>query len=125
MRNPPVLAALLLLTSTAAFAAQPCQTFHGRFRFYSADGQYRVWHIGTHHTFMPPWGPSDVGYLNAGWNRAMDILDRHNPNPKSPPDDLQLFADFTVCPTEPLHPGAAQRATIKSIRHPRIVPWTN
>ena len=32
-----------------------------------------------------------------------------------------LFADFTICPTEPLKKGAAQPVTVKKIAHPRVV----
>ena len=124
MRKTNYLLALTLAAASTLHAAQPCQTFHGRFRLYSADGQLRIWHIGTHHEFMPPDG-EDQDYGIGGWDRVMDILNHNNPNPNSPPDDVQLFADFTVCPTEPLHPGAAQRATVKSIHHPHVVPWTN
>jgi len=53
MRITQTLATLLILTTPLAFAAEACQTIHGRAIYYSGDGQLRIWHIGTHHTFRP------------------------------------------------------------------------
>jgi len=33
-----------------------------------------------------------------------------------------LFADFTVCPTEPFRKGAAQPVIVKKVEHPYVVP---
>lgn len=118
-----LLAAFALLIACASYAAEPCQMFHGRARFYSADGQFRIWHIGTHHEFMPS-RYVDQDEWGHGWDRVLDLLNKGNPHPSSP-SDQQLFADFTVCPIEPFHQGAAQSATVKSIRRAHIVPWTN
>ncbi len=118
MRTLPILAALLILTSTSAFATEPCQSFRGRALYYSADGQFRIWHIGTHHTFEPPDMPGPNPDYEPSWDRLMTILLAGRQNP----DDNAVFADFVVCPTEPFRKGAAQEATIKSIRHPHVVP---
>jgi hypothetical protein len=32
-----------------------------------------------------------------------------------------LFADFTICPSEPFKPGAAQPAIVKSVKHPHVI----
>jgi len=123
MRPTLALTALLLLTPITATAAEPCQTFHGRARLYSADGQLRIWHIGTHHEFMPS-READQDEWGHGWDRVINILNRGNLAPATP-TTLQLFADFTVCPIEPFRQGAAQSASVKSIHHARVTPWPN
>jgi len=118
MRIPSTLATLLILTTPLAFAAEPCQSFHGRALYYSADGQLRIWHIGTHHTFEPPDMPGPNPDYEPSWDRLMTLLldGSHDP------DSHALFADFVVCPTEPFRKGATQKAIIQSIRHPHVVP---
>jgi hypothetical protein len=118
MRTIPTLAALLIVASSSAFAAEPCQSFHGRALYYSADGQFRIWHIGTHHTFEPPDMQGPNPDYEPSWNRLMKILLGGNQNP----DDHAVFADFVVCPTEPFRKGTAQKAIIQSIRRPHVVP---
>src|ERR1700761_634214 len=53
MRTPTLLALALTLAAPALRAAEPCRVIHGRARAYPADGQLRIWDIGTHHTFSP------------------------------------------------------------------------
>jgi len=59
-----------------------------------------------------------------GWDRVIDLLNKGNLAPTTPPTN-QVFADFTVCPIEPLRKGAAQSASVKSIRNAHVVPWPN
>jgi hypothetical protein len=46
---------------------------------------------------------------------------RERPNQASPESTVYLYADFLVCPTEPLKKGAVQEANIKSASHRRYV----
>jgi hypothetical protein len=118
MRILRALAALLIVASSSAFAAESCQSFHGRAIYYSADGQFRIWHIGTHHEFEPPDLVGSDPDLESSWNRVMTILLAGS----NDPDSHALFADFIVCPTEPFRKGAAQRAIVQLIHHPHVVP---
>ena len=118
MRIPRTLSALLILISTSAYAAELCQSFHGRALYYSADGQFRIWHIGTHHEFEPPEMDGPDPDYEPSWDRLMQILLAGSRDP----DSHALFADFVVCPTEPFRKGAAQKAIIRHIRHPHVVP---
>ncbi|SEG65593.1 hypothetical protein SAMN05421819_4049 [Bryocella elongata] len=108
-------ALLLSLFAVTLHAAEPCQTFHGRARFYSADGQLRIWHIGTHHEFMP-----DYRFDDPSWDRVVDRL-KNGAESAGAAGNNDLFATFTVCPTEPFRQGAAQTAIVHSMRHPVIV----
>ncbi len=90
---------------------------HGRANFYGGDGQLRIWHIGTHHTYEPD---------EASWDRVMKWLEDGVPasekaNYAIPASAVYLYADFLVCPIEPFKQGAVQRATIKSASHRRYV----
>jgi hypothetical protein len=118
MRIAQTLATLLILTTPLAFAAEPCQSFHGRALFYSADGQFRIWHIGTHHEFEPPDMPGSNPDYEPSWNRLMTVLLAGSQNP----DDHAVYGDFVVCPTQPYHHGAVQPAVIRSMSHLRVVP---
>jgi len=98
-------------------AAESCTTFHGRAHFYSGDRQLRIWQIGTHHEYEP-----DV----SSWDQVMDWLiagvkPSERKNYASPASGVYLFADFTVCPTEPLRRGALQKAKVKSAMHRHYV----
>jgi hypothetical protein len=116
---------LLLATviPAVAHAAEPCQTFHGRARYYPGDGQLRIWRIGTHHTFMPS-DREDQDFGVDGWDKVIALINRGNPHPNLPAEQ-QVFATFTVCPIEPLTKGASQRAAVTAIHHAVTVPWTN
>jgi hypothetical protein len=119
------LAVFLLLTVGIAFSQKSsassdsksrvtakCKVIHGRAHLYGGDGQLRIWHIGTHHEYQPDdssW-PVVVRWLEAG------IGDKINAA-ASPISNVSMFADFLVCPVEPLKKGAVQTAIIKSATH--------
>ena len=117
MRIAPTLAILLTL-STPAFAAEPCQTIHGRDIYYSADGQLRLWHIGTHHEFEPD---AYQGNTASSWDKIITLLKAGDTSPAAGSNNA-LYGDFVVCPTKPYHEGAVQPATIRSMSHLRVVP---
>lgn len=112
-----VLVSLAFFAASDLYAADPCKVIHGRAHFYGGDGQLRIWHIGTHHEYEPD---------EASWDRVMKWLEDGVPesekaNYASPASAVYLYADFLVCPTEPLKKGAVQRAEIKSVSHRRYV----
>jgi hypothetical protein len=113
MKLPSFLTIFLLLAVQCH--AQSCLTIHGRARFYSGDGQLRIWHIGTHHEFA------------IYDDTSSDMLFKYLCSPKyactieNPP--TSLYADFTVCPAEKFKQGAAQPARVKNIAHAVVVPW--
>lgn len=109
MRTLLISAALLALTSTPAFAAEPCQNIHGRAKMYLGDGQLRIWHIGTGHTF-------NLGEDEASWKLLGPLMN----DPTGMPTNV-VFADFLVCPTERFVEGATQAAVVKRIRHPHVL----
>ena len=102
--------AFVITLSPAAFAQEPCQDIHGRARLYIADGKLRIWQIGTKHEFEPADKTS--------WDKVARYLD----NGGSPANQPSLYADFTLCPTQPYKAGSVQRATVKDIQHARVVP---
>jgi hypothetical protein len=87
---------------------EPCITIHGRATWYRGDGSFALWHIGTHHTF---YLSSKESYELVCQYFACDSPDRQP----------ALFADFTICPTEPFRKGAQQGAIIKEIEHPIVI----
>lgn len=100
--------ALVAAISQIAFA-QNCMKIHGRAVDYRGDGFFAIWHIGTHHVFSP----SD--------EQSVELVCRYfdcDSGDRQP----ALFADFTICPTEPFVSGAAQGATVKAIENPRVIP---
>jgi hypothetical protein len=120
MRLVLPLALLLLVAarSSPCLATERCQAFYGRMVLYPADGQLRLWHIGTHHEFQPEYTGSDGG---ASWDKAVDLLKAGNEAAGAAGDNT-LYADFVVCPTEPLRKGWVQSATIRSMSHIHVVP---
>jgi hypothetical protein len=94
----------------SVFAVEPCRVIHGRARIYTGDGNLRIWHIGTDHEFEPADG--------ADWDRFTKILLPHGLSGTQ----YDLYADFTICPTEPFKAGSVQRVIVKAIKHPRVVP---
>ena len=108
---------LLLAYVSSARASEPCQTIHGRAHFYGGDGQLRIWHIGTHHEYEPDQSSWDtvMSWLEAG------VPDSEKSNYASPASAVDLYADFIICPTEPLVKGAVQHAEVKSASHRRYV----
>ncbi len=117
MRFLPTLAALILLIPTPAFAAEPCQTIHGRAIYYSADGQLRLWHIGTHHEFEPN---AYQGATPNSWDKIITLLKAGDNSPAAGSNNA-LYGDFVVCPTKPYREGAVQPATLRSMSHLRVV----
>lgn len=84
-----------------------CVVIRGRAIEYRGDGFFAIWHIGTHHIFMPADAQSS--------NLICKYFDCES-------GDRQpaLFANFTVCPTRPYARGAAQPAIVKRIAHPVV-----
>jgi hypothetical protein len=118
MRIAPTLATLLILIATSAFAAEPCQTIHGRAIYYSADGQLRLWHIGTHHEFEPDNSQANP---KTSWDKIITLLKAGDNSPAAGSNNA-LFGDFVVCPTAPYRKDAVQPAIIRSMSHLRVVP---
>ena len=91
---------------------------HGRAHLYGADGQLRIWEVGTHHEYQPnqaSWSAVE-GWLNEGPKSAGKS---GNPSPASA---VYLFGDFLICPTELYKKGAVQTALIKDVKRRRYVP---
>jgi hypothetical protein len=109
--------AALLLASAPAASPEPCQVIHGRAHFYSADGQLRIWHIGTHHEFEPDASsdPKVMRWLEEG------VPDAEKKNYASPASNVMLYGDFAICPTEPFREGAVQTAKVLSVWHRHYV----
>jgi hypothetical protein len=118
MRIAPTLATLLILIVPRAFAAEPCQSIHGRAIYYSADGQLRLWHIGTHHEFE---ADAYAGATPNPWDKIIALLKAGDTSPAAGSNNA-LYGDFIVCPTRPYREGAVQPATIRSMSHLRVVP---
>jgi hypothetical protein len=97
--------------STAAQPSQPekCFPIRGRAILYRGDGFFAIWHVGTHHIFYP----AD----KASADLLCDYMDCTSPR-RQP----ALFADMTVCPTEPYKKGWAQPVVVKSVTHSYVVP---
>jgi len=95
--------ALVPLTS-----AQACFQIHGRAMEYRGDGFFAIWHIGTHHIFSPDADSADFvcKYFDC----------------ESGDRQPALFAEFTICPTEPFVKGAAQMVKVTAVSHPFVVP---
>lgn len=105
MRHTLLTLLALLMLPNSLIAGEPCQEIHGRARLYTGDGQLFIWHLGTHHEF---WILDD---------KSWDLIFKYIPDGGG----KDLYANFTVCPTRPFRNDAAQPATVKSIRHPRLV----
>jgi hypothetical protein len=106
-----VVLVLLAAATVSAQTAEPCITIHGRANYYGADGQLRIWHIGTHHEFKPD---------ASSWDRVMGwLLDGVAPSERksyaSPHSSVFLFGDFEICPTEHFHQGAVQEAKVTKV----------
>jgi hypothetical protein len=108
---------LLLVCAGTSLAGEMCKTIHGRAHFYGGDGQLRIWQIGTHHEYEPDHASDGtvMGWLEAG------VPDAEKANYASPASAVYLYADFLICPTEPLTKGAVQHAEVKSALHRRYV----
>ena len=88
---------------------QKCFPIRGRAILYRGDGFFAIWHLGTHHIFYP----AD----KASADLLCDYMDCTSPR-KQP----ALFADMTVCPTEPYKKGWAQPVVVKKVSHYYVVP---
>ena len=109
MRISFLLVLILLTNPMRCRSSQPCREIRGRAVWYRGDGFFAIWHIRTHHIFFPADKASD--------DLICQYFDCEN-------GDRQpaLFADFTVCPTEPYRAGAAQPVIVTGVRRPRVVP---
>ncbi len=111
------MAVVLVAAALSAHAAEPCISFHGRAHWYGGDGQARIWRIGTHHEFTPDettW-EQVTAWIEAGVQPADKL------RWAAPASRIDLFADFVVCPTEPIRAGSVQTAKILSATHRRYV----
>ena len=102
---------LLAMAGVTGSSEEPCLEIHGRAHLYQGDGQLRIWHIGTHHEFVPADDASSAllrRYLESAedWQAAQSRY---------------LFADFTLCPTEPYTQGSVQTAVISKIRNAKVI----
>lgn len=88
-------------------SVQPCLSIRGRAIEYRGDGFFAIWHIGTHHIFSP----ADA--------KSADLVCQYF-DCESGDRQPALFADFTLCPTEPYHDGAAQAARVERVEHPLV-----
>jgi len=106
-------AVILALMPICSYGSEPCKVLHGRARFYSGDGQLRIWEIGTHHEYRPDEASFNtvIDWLEAG------VLESERKNYVSPASVVDLYADFSVCPTEPFKKGSVQQAKITSASH--------
>jgi hypothetical protein len=98
----------LLGIIASVVCAEPCTQIHGRAVWYRGNGFFALWHIGTHHIFMPD-------------GKSEELICQYF-DCESGDRQPALFADFTVCPTEPFEDGAAQPATVKEVRNPLVIP---
>jgi hypothetical protein len=119
MRRVLVLTLAILACALSLKAVEPCRKIHGRAHYYFADGQFRLWYIGTHHEFSLIY--SD--YADRDYPTDEKILDMLRAGITQPIgiSDNDLFADFLVCPTERYRKGATQQAYVKAMYHPHIV----
>jgi len=109
--TPGARAAKNLGHSSADKDSQPqkCFRLRGRAILYRGDGFFAIWHVGTHHIFYP----ADKA--------SADLLCKYM-DCKSPRKQPALFADMTVCPTEPYKKGWAQPVVVKRVTHYYVVP---
>ncbi len=93
--------------------ANSCYWTHGRLRMGNGTPAFRLWKIGTHRILGIYSGPS------------VDRYGLDNENPELPPNIERnldsclnfIFADFEVCPLEPVRSGAMQAACIESAKN--------
>jgi hypothetical protein len=112
MKRAHLLSLVVILgPSIFPLAAEPCRVIHGRAMAYSGDGAVRIWHIGTHHEFEPAYKDK------ASWDLLFQYIDWNS--------EKVLYADFTICPTEPYKLGSVQSVRIAKIQNPHITCWPN
>jgi len=130
---------LLILPVTLALLARPlaaehrkipcktpeiafsCYTTHGRLAVYNGAVNWRLWKIGTHDLLGIYSGPAAMPH-------RYETLDSENPelppnlrsvfeSVSNPVYEVEVFADFEVCPLEPHIDGHMQAACIESATH--------
>jgi hypothetical protein len=109
-----IAAVIFLCVSAYANTNEPCKLVHGR-AHHATDGGPRIWATATHHEYEPADTASAerldkwlaAGISKSAWKTAV------------PYSTVDMYADFTICPAEPLRKGAVQRAKIKSASHRR------
>lgn len=101
-----------------------CRQIHGRLAFYNGTPSFRVWQIGTHHLFGIYSSAEGLRCDQSGACR-----DNESPQlPKGIPDSFfkdvppraAVFADFDICPLEPVAAGAMQAACLQKAKNARI-----
>lgn len=105
----PIVLLITVLPVRSATGAQKCFQIRGRAVLRRGDGFFEIWHVGTDHVFFP----AD--------QKSADLICRYF-DCVSGDKQPALFADFTVCPTKPYVPGAAQPVIVKKVDHPRVAP---
>lgn len=112
-----LLICVLVPTVVRLHAAEKCVVIHGRAHYYCGDGNLRIWHIGTHHEYEPDSSSFDrvLHWLDAGTTQT------EKKSLACPTGAINLYADFLICPTEPLKKGAVQHAVVKSATHRHYV----
>jgi len=110
MRKVLLLVVLMavMLPARAATKVQKCFQIRGRAVLRRGDGFFEIWHVGTSHFFFP----AD--------QKSADLM-CHYFDCVSGDKQPALFGDFTVCPTKPYVPGAAQPVIVTKVEHPRVV----
>jgi hypothetical protein len=99
--------------------ASSCYWTHGRLLVAQGAVNWRLWKIGTHNLLGIYSGP-------AGFLHRYDTLDSENPElpgnlevvfPVPDPSDVEVYADFEVCPLERHIEGHMQAACIERAKH--------
>jgi hypothetical protein len=101
---------LLLLTTALAplGAEEKCVQIRGRAISWRGNAFFSIWHVGTNHRYF------------VVDEASQDLVCKYF-DCESPSRQPALFADFTLCPTEPFKQEAAQPAIVKGVAHPRVV----
>jgi hypothetical protein len=114
-------ATLIIAAILAPKTVEPCRVIHGRATYGTMNGMVRIWHIGTHHTFMPDeLRTPDTEDFSPSWEKVIDLLAAGGKEPEVF-DHNELFADFLICPTQRYRHGASQPAQVRRIYHPRVM----
>jgi hypothetical protein len=101
--------------------AASCYMTHGRLAVYNGSVNWRLWKIGTHNLLGIYSGPAAMPHryetldsespeLPANLRAVFDSVD-------NPVYEVEVFADFEVCPLEPYIEGHMQAACIESATH--------
>lgn len=116
-----MLAPLLVLAMLVPESVEPCRVIPGRATYATGNGQFRIWHVGTDHTFRPDdLRTADNADFSPSWEKVFDLLAADGRQPEVFGHN-QLFADFLICPTEPFRRGASQAAQVRRIYRPHVV----